>query len=67
VDGYTAMQNVVSGVMPGSDRQITVFMVPAEADDSEGGYRNYKHLDIDDYGTPLGVPESILGGGEIIE
>ena len=56
-------------IMPGSDRQITVFMVPdgADAEDGEGGYRTYRNLDIDDYGTPLGVPESILGGGEIIE
>ena len=51
--------------MPGANRQITVFMVPDGASDGAGGYR--KHIEIEDYGTPLGVPESILGGGEVIE
>ena len=61
VPGYTALKSEVSGVMPGSNRQITVFMVP------DGTTGNFEHIEIDDYGTPLGVPESILGGGEIIE
>ena len=62
VDGYTTLQSEVSGVMPDANRTITVFMVP-EGTSGEG----HKHIEIEDYGTPLGVPESILGGGEIIE
>ena len=64
VAGYTALQDEVSGIMPGSNRQITVFMIP---DTATGSDRDHVQLEIEDYGTPLGVPESILGGGEIIE
>ena len=64
VSGYTALTSEVSGVMPDTNRQVTVFMVP---DGATGTDRNQKHIEIEDYGTPLGVPESILGGGEIIE
>ena len=64
VAGYTALQDEVSGTMPGSNRQITVFMIP---DTATGADRDHVQLEIEDYGTPLGVPESILGGGEIIE
>ena len=62
VNGYTALQTEVSGIMPDANRTITVFMVPDGADG-----QNHKHIEIEDYGTPLGVPESIIGGGEIIE
>ena len=31
------------------------------------GGGGYNDVELDDYGTPLGVPESILGGGEVIE
>ena len=64
VSGYTALQSEVSGVMPDTSRKITVFMVPD--DDSEFG-ASHRQIEIEDYGTPLGVPESILGGGEVIE
>ncbi len=62
VDGYTALQTEVSGIMPDANRTITVFMVPDGVDAA-----SHQRIEIEDYGTPLGVPESILGGGEIIE
>ena len=62
VDGYTALWSEVSGIMPDAHRTITVFMVP-DGVSAEG----HERISIEDYGTPLGVPESILGGGEIIE
>ncbi|MBR2591337.1 MAG: MucBP domain-containing protein, partial [Oscillospiraceae bacterium] len=62
VEGYTPLKSEVSGIMPDANRTITVFMVP----DGESG-EDHENIEIEDYGTPLGVPESILGGGEIIE
>ena len=62
VEGYTALQSEVSGIMPDAHRTVTVFMVP-EGASAEG----HQRIEIEDYGTPLGVPESILGGGETIE
>ena len=62
VAGYTALTDLVSGIMPASDRVVTVFYVP------EGQEQNGIHaVEIEDYGTPLGVADSILGGGEIVE
>ena len=65
-EGYTAMTNEIIGKMPSSDREITVFMMP---DDATATQRNNHQvaIEIEDYGTPLGVADSILGGGEIIE
>ena len=60
--GYTAVTNVITGIMPANDRQITVFMTPDGAN-----VKPQIAVDIDDYGTPLGVADSILGGGEIVE
>jgi len=60
--GYTAVTNVITGIMPASDRQITVFMTPDGAN-----VKPQIPVSIDDYGTPLGVADSILGGGEIVE
>ena len=54
--------NVITGIMPAGDRQITVFMTPDGAD-----VKPQIPVDIEDYGTPLGVADSIVGGGEIIE
>ena len=68
-------------VMPGNDKQVTVFMVPLGNGGGKGGNGSgdgyggagglggggYNNVELDDYGTPLGVPESILGGGEVIE
>ena len=64
VEGYVSKISEVTGTMPGSNRTITVFMIP-EGDADSGRY--HAAIDIDDYGTPLGVENSILGGGEIIE
>ena len=64
VEGYRALVDEVNGVMPYSDREITVFMIPEDEPDPE---RYNETVKIDDYGTPLGVGDSILGGGEIIE
>ena len=64
VAGYTPLQYDVSGTMSNMNRQITVFMIPDDASDAD---RDHKHIEIEDYGTPLGIPDSIMGGGEIIE
>ena len=63
-EGFTPMVNEVKGVMPASDRTITVFMVPDGDEDQIG---QYNAVVIDDYGTPLGVFNSVLGSGEIME
>jgi len=63
VDGYTLLINSVDGVMPASNREITVFAIPAGT--NPGGAPRV--IQIEDYGTPLGIAESILGSGEIIE
>ena len=65
-EGYTSLVDQVTGKMPSSDREITVFMMPDDA--TEAQRNNYMTaIEIEDYGTPLGVADSILGGGEIIE
>ena len=51
--------------MPGNNRQVTVFMAPEGTETEEGEGMSF--IDLDDYGTPLGVSDSILGGGEVIE
>ena len=81
VEGYKALRDEVNGTMPGNDKQVTVFMVPLGNGGGKGGNGTgdgyggagglggggYNDVELDDYGTPLGVPESILGGGEVIE
>jgi hypothetical protein len=66
VEGYSTVTDKVTGKMPDNDRTITVFLVP---EDAEGTLRSgkYEAVSIDDYGTPLGIADTILGGGEIIE
>ena len=63
VDGYTLLSGSVEGTMPASNREITVFAIPAGT--NPGGAPRV--IQIEDYGTPLGIAESILGSGEIIE
>ena len=63
VDGYTLLSGSVEGTMPASNREITVFAIPAGT--NPGGAP--RAIQIEDYGTPLGIAESILGSGEIIE
>ena len=75
VEGYTALTDKVTGVMPDANRNITVFMVPEGSEGELGGNLGgstgkgggYNTIEIDDFGTPLGIGDSILGGGEIIE
>ena len=60
------MTETVSGIMPASDRTITVFMIPDD-ENAELVRRQYNAVVIEDYGTPLGVFNSVLGSGEIME
>ena len=62
VNGYSLLTSFVEGTMPASNREITVFAIPAG---TTGG--RPRVIQIEDYGTPLGIAESILGSGEIIE
>ena len=67
VTGFIPMTNNVSGIMPASDRTIAMFMIPDD-ENAEQARRRYGNLmEISDYGTPLGVFNSVLGTGEIIE
>ena len=55
--------------MPDKDRSVTVFFLP---DGTEAGFSGigggaHAPIEIDDFGTPLGIGDSILGGGEVIE
>ena len=65
-EGFSPMNESVSGVMPASDRRITVFMIP-DGENADEIRRNYNSMIIEDYGTPLGVFNSVLGSGELIE
>ena len=69
VEGYTAMTEKVTGIMPDSDRSVTVFFLPegTEAGIAGIGGGAQVPIEIDDFGTPLGIGDSILGGGELIE
>jgi len=72
LEGYTVLKDKVTGTMPDHDHSIKVFLTP-EGANSEltsklgGNGGDYSPIEIDDFGTPLGVADSILGGGEIIE
>ena len=65
-EGFTPMNETVSGTMPASDRRITVFMIP-DGENAEELRRNYNTMIIEDYGTALGVFNSVLGSGELAE
>ena len=69
VEGYTSHVTEVTGTMPNRDKTVTVMMTPEGANGRTGGGGGTQIPDdgIGDYGTPLGVADSILGGGEIIE
>ena len=69
VEGYTAMTEKVTGIMPDSDRSVTVFFLPegTEAGIAGIGGGAQVPIEIEDFGTPLGIGDSILGGGEVIE
>ena len=70
VAGYTSQVKEVTGTMPNRDRTVTVLMTPEGANGRTGGGTGGNQIPDDgigDYGTPLGVADSILGGGEIIE
>ena len=64
LEGYTALIKEVTGIMPSRDKEVTVFMVP---ENTGLRIRQIRDDEIGEYGTPLGVDDSILGGGEIIE
>ena len=63
LEGYTSLVPIVTGTMPASDRQITILYLE---DTAEPGTTIVPIL-IEDYGTPLGIPNSVLGSGEVIE
>ena len=65
-DGFTPMVEKVTGTMPANDRTITVFMIP-DGENADELRRNYNSMIIEDYGTPLGVFNSVLGSGELAE
>ncbi|MCR5296474.1 MAG: hypothetical protein K6E17_03600, partial [Clostridiales bacterium] len=69
VDGYTPMKNEIVGTMPANDLEITVFMIPDEEYErmTSEGVRHYDYITIKEYGTALGITNSVLGSGEIIE
>ena len=56
----------VEGTMPDKNLPLIVWMLPDTLDENDPA-RKAKPITIDDYGTPLGIAESILGNGEIIE
>ena len=64
VNGYTGLVTVISGEMPAANRQVTVFMKPVGATTPGGADTP---IELEDYGTPLGVADSILGNGESVE
>ena len=71
VEGYGLLSDKdrVTGNMPDSDRTITVYLL-AEGDEATLGLGTggtLSPIEIDDFGTPLGIADSILGGGEVIE
>jgi len=68
VEGYEALMPEVYGRMPAMDASITVFMraTGSETRTLIAG-RMITGTEIENYGTPLGVPNSILGNGETIE
>ena len=61
VPGYKARLGIVKGTMDAADFQVTVLFDP------EGEEEPGEPVDLPDYGTPLGIANSILGSGEIIE
>jgi F0F1-type ATP synthase epsilon subunit len=68
VEGYTAAVDKVIGTMPDHDTTLKVFLTPDGIGTILGGeVGRYSPIEIEDFGTPLGVGDSILGGGEIIE
>ena len=68
IEGYSPMGDItkVEGIMPDKDLALIVWMLPDTLDENDPA-RKAKPITIDDYGTPLGIAESILGNGEIIE
>jgi len=65
IPGYKPMLERVEGIQPAGNRTVTVLVVPEDQADTQ--IRQYSSVTIDDYGTPLGVTNNILGSGEIIE
>ena len=65
--GYTASQRVVTGVMGGRDKQITVIYLPVSGPDSSDAAAEDTALSIDDYQTPLGVGSATVNEGESFE
>ena len=64
IEGYTAPTDKVFGTMPGRDRTIKVLMMP-EGYEQTFGVQTL--IELEDFGTPLGIADSIMGSGEIIE
>ena len=61
-DGYNLLAAAAEGTMPAANREVTVFAVPIGRNAG-----NHALITIEDFGTPLGIAESILGSGEVIE
>ena len=61
VDGYTARMEWVEGRKKAESETIVVLLDPNDRPNRGVA------VDLTDYGTPLGISNSILGTGEIIE
>jgi hypothetical protein len=60
--GYSAVTKEITGIMPYKNKTVTMLMTT----NSKPGVQLTAD-ELNDYGTPLGVADSILGGGEAIE
>ena len=73
IEGYEPDREIVTGTMPAGDYTEVVTFSPKAEGGTDRPAVDFKAPDgsslipIDDYGTPLGVGDSIMGGGEIIE
>ena len=64
VEGYTAPIAKVTGTMPDHDRSVKVFLTPEGTEFAGGALRS---IEIEDFGTPLGLVDTVLGGDAMIE
>ena len=74
--GYHAMPNLVAGTMPGRDVQLIVYYVPTSGyidiaptntTENQNNRQRSTVIEIDNYGTPLGLSNVCLTAGESIE
>ena len=64
VNGYIKLTNTVTGTMPNGPAYATAFFTPVGTEET---LQQVAVIVIDEYGTPLGIENTILGNGEIIE